>query len=310
VIVVASSNGRVGIAEAMRVLLLGGSALDAVEAGIKLVEDNLQDHTVGRGGLPNLLGEVELDASIMDGRTLAAGAVAALQGYAHPISVARQVMLETPHVMLAGEGAARFAAEIGDLRENLLTPESEQIWRNWLTQSLPPEAAPGRIAYQQQIRRWAAQATDPDKVSGTVNFIAKDCDGNIASGVSTSGWAWKYPGRVGDSPIIGAGNYCDNRYGAAACTGRGEMAIRAATARSVVLYMKLGMALDAAVGEAMRDLWSLVDAFSSEMNIIAIDSAGNPFAASSAESTYIYQTEAMGEFTEAARHVIARPPAA
>jgi beta-aspartyl-peptidase (threonine type) len=306
-IVVASSNGRVGIAEAMRVLLLGGTALDAVETGIKQVEDNLDDHTVGRGGLPNLLGEVELDASIMDGRTLAAGAVAALQGYPHPISVARQVMHETPHVMLAGEGAAKFAAETGYPRENLLTPEAEQLWRSWLTQKLPPEAAPGRIAYQQQIRQWAAQATDPDKVSGTVNFIAKDRDGNIASGVSTSGWAWKYPGRVGDSPIIGAGNYCDNRYGAAACTGRGEMAIRAATARSVVLYMKMSMTLEAAVAEAMQDLWSLVDAFYSEMSIIAIDAVGNPFAASSAPSTFIYQTEAMAGLAEEPRRVIARP---
>ncbi len=308
-IVVASSNGKIGIAEAMRVLLLGGTALDAVEAGVKLVEDNLQDHTVGRGGLPNLLGEVELDASIMDGRTLAAGAVAALQGYAHPIAVARQVMLETPHVLLAGEGAGRFAAELGYPRENLLTPESERLWHSWLAQTLPPEAAPGRIAYQQQIRRWAQQATDPDRVSGTVNFIAQDRDGNIASGVSTSGWAWKYPGRVGDSPIIGAGNYCDNRYGAAACTGRGEMAIRAGTARSVVLYLKMGMGLADAVGEAMRDLWSLVDAFYSEMSVIAIDAAGNPFGASSAESTFIYQTEAMSAFDEVPRHVIARPAA-
>lgn len=275
-IVVASRNGRVGIGEAMRVLQLGGTALDAVETGIKLVESNPEDHTVGLGGLPNLLGEVELDASIMDGRTLDAGAVAALKGYQHAISIARQVMQETPHVLLAGEGAGRFAAELRYPSQNLLTRESEQMWRAWLTEKLPESTPPGRIAYQQQIRQWAELATDPDHISGTVNFIAQDADGNIASGVSTSGWAWKYPGRVGDSPLIGAGNYCDNRYGAAACTGRGEMAIRAATAHSIILYMKVGMDLRSAVAEAMRDLWSLVDAYFSDMNVIAIDAAGTP----------------------------------
>src|SRR5436305_3097655 len=161
-IVVASRNGRVGIGEAIRVLQLGGTALDAVETGIKHVESNPEDHTVGLGGLPNLLGEVELDASIMDGRTLDAGAVAALKGYQHPISVARQVMQETPHVLLVGEGAGRFAAELRYPSQNLLTRESEQMWRAWLTEKLPENASPGRIAYQQQIRQWAELATDPD----------------------------------------------------------------------------------------------------------------------------------------------------
>src|SRR3712207_4459709 len=120
-IVVASANGRVGIGRAMEVLRAGGSALDAVEAGTRLVEDNPEDHTVGYAGLPNLLGEVELDASIMDGRTLATGAVAALQGYANPISVARRVMTDLPHVLLAGAGAARFAGECGFQPTDLLT---------------------------------------------------------------------------------------------------------------------------------------------------------------------------------------------
>lgn len=307
-IVVASSNGRVGIAAAMAVLRRGGSALDAVEAGTRLVEDNPEDHTVGTGGLPNLLGEVELDASIMDGRTLACGAVAALKGFANPISVARRVMTDLPHVLLVGEGAARFAAECGFPRADLLTEEARRVWQERLAGVLPPGAGPGEIAYYEQMRRWARLAADPERAGGTVNFIARDRDGNLASAVSTSGWAWKYPGRAGDSPIIGAGNYCDNRYGAAACTGRGEMAIRAGTARSVVLYLKQGMTLTEALTEAMRDLWPLEDPYYGAMNIIALDREGNPGAASNREgTTFIYMTEEMGTYVEAPRLVVPRP---
>ena len=128
-LVVGSANGRVGIGAAIDVLRGGGSALDAVEAGTRLVESNPDDTTVGLGGIPNLLGEVELDASIMDGSTLAAGAVAALKGFEHPISLARKVMTELPHVLLAGEGAARFADELGFERMELLTEKAHEIWR-------------------------------------------------------------------------------------------------------------------------------------------------------------------------------------
>jgi beta-aspartyl-peptidase (threonine type) len=306
-IVVASANGRVGIEAAMAVLRRGGSALDAVEAGIRPVEDNPADHSVGTGGLPNLLGEVELDASIMDGRTLGAGAVAGLTGYPNPISVARRVMTDLPHVLLVGEGAARFAAESGFQRADLLTEESRRIWRERLEGILPANASPGDLKYYEEMRRWARLATDPEKAGGTVNFLARDRDGNIASAVSTSGWAWKYPGRVGDSPIIGAGNYCDNRYGAAACTGRGEMAIRAATARSVVLYLKQGMSLEEALTEAMRDLWPLEDPYYGSMNIVALDTKGTPAAASNQEATYVYMTDDMETYTEQPRLLVPRP---
>jgi beta-aspartyl-peptidase (threonine type) len=306
-IVVASTNGRVGIAAAMEVLRRGGSALDAVETGVRLVEDNLEDHSVGTAGLPNLLGEVELDASIMEGRGLATGAVAGLKGYPNPISVARRVMTDLPHVLLVGDGAARFAAECGFARRELLTEETRRIWQERLAGVLPPTAGPGERAYYAKMRELVKLTSDPEHVAGTVNFIARDREGTIASAVSTSGWAWKYPGRVGDSPIIGAGNYCDNRYGAAACTGRGEMAIRAATARSVVLYLKMGMPLQAALAEAMRDLWALEDAYYSGMSIIALDAAGHPGAVSNRESTYIYMTDDMDTYVEAPRLVIARP---
>lgn len=128
-IVVASANGRVGIGASMEVLKAGGSAVDAVEAGIRLVEDNPEDHTVGYSGYPNLVGVVELDASIMDGRTLGAGAVGAVRGFRHPISIARKVMDTLPHVFLVGGGAERFAEEMGFEREELLTPETRAAWR-------------------------------------------------------------------------------------------------------------------------------------------------------------------------------------
>ena len=306
-IVVASSNGRVGIAAAMAVLRAGGSALDAVETGTRLVEDNPDDHTVGTGGLPNLLGEVELDASIMDGRTLDSGAVAALQGFPNPISVARRVMTDLPHALLVGEGAARFAAGCGFARAELLTDAARRIWQERMQGIVPPDAGPSEVAYYAAMREWARLAADPERVGGTVNFLGRDHAGNIASAVSTSGWAWKFPGRVGDSPIIGAGNYCDNRYGAACCTGRGEMAIRAATARSVVLYLKSGMSLEEALGEAMRDLWPLEDPYYGSMSILALDAQGNPAAAANREASYVYMTDEMDTFIEAPRTVIPRP---
>jgi L-asparaginase / beta-aspartyl-peptidase len=305
-IVVASSNGRVGIGEAVRVLRAGGSALDAVEAGVRLVEDNLDDDSVGTGGLPNLLCEVQLDASIMDGRTLMSGAVGALRGYPNPISVARRVMSDTPHALIAGTGAERFAEECGFARADLLTPAAKQRYEEWL-EGKTPVSGPQHRAYLERSRALAQMvrvAAEPERTHGTTNFLARDRDGNIASAVSTSGWAWAFPGRLGDSPVIGAGNYCDNRYGAAACTGRGEMAVRAGTARSVVLYMKMGMSAPDALAEAMRDLWAQQDDYYGNMNIVALDRDGNPAAASNRESTFVYQREEMEAYTEQPRLLV------
>ncbi len=307
VIVVASSNGRVGIGESMKILRAGGSALDAIEAGIRLVESNPEDTSVGYAGLPNLLGEVELDASIMDGKTLAAGAVGAVHNYEHVISLARKVMDELPHVMLVGPGAERFAAEMGMEQRDLLTEKARTEWQAYLEAEFPPEQV-GSIRYQTKVRKWVKRMANPEKNTGTVNFIARDAEGNIATGVSTSGWQWKYPGRLGDSPIIAAGNYADNRYGAAACTGRGEMAIRCATARSVVLYMKMGMRIEAALAEAMVDLQALDDPYAAGMNVVALDREGRPCAATNRPgATYIYQTGNMQEYTEQPRMLIPDP---
>lgn len=300
-IVIASANGKVGIQAAMRVLKTGGSALDAVEAGITPVESNPDDHTVGYSGLPNLLGEVELDASVMDGRTLRAGAVGAVRNVEHAISLARKVMEELPHVLLAGAGAERFAREMGFPEKNLLTPEAEKVWRE-IFEEQAPSVYGERMSYLESIRRFAKLAADPERPNETVNFIARDAQGNLAAGVSTSGWAWKYPGRLGDSPLIGAGNYADTRFGAAACTGRGEMAIRLCTAHSVVMYLKMGMSLRDAGTAATQDLAHLVDPYFGRVSIVALDAQGNHGAFSNApDTTYVYMTDAMEACVEAPR---------
>lgn len=284
-IIISSHNGAFALPEAMALLKSGASAVDAVVLGCTLVEANPDDHTVGYSGLPNLLGQVELDASVMEGRGLRAGSVGALQGYQQAAQVARQVMDSLPHVLLGGDGPRRLAEEMGLESINLLTPEAEEIWKSRLTDLDDRDAS-----YLGRIREMVNLAEDPEiaeqtgtgePAHGTVNFIAMDANGDIACGVSTSGWAWKYPGRMGDSPIIGAGNYADNRWGAAACTGRGEMAQRAVTAHSVVTFMRFGMTLEEALQQAMRDLDSLDDPFASEMNILAMDKHGTPGGASS-----------------------------
>jgi L-asparaginase / beta-aspartyl-peptidase len=291
-IVLASQNGDVGIHQAMAVLQAGGSVLDALEAGIRPVEDNLADHWVGTSGMPSILGEVELDASIMDGRDLTAGAVGCVKGYPNPISIARKVMEILPHVFLVGEGAERFAAEMGFQQADLMTAGTRAMWRRDLAalQVDADKIDPSRLV------DLVHQFSNPRRTRGTVNFIVRDEKGNLATGVSTSGYYGKYPGRLGDSPVIGAGNYADSRYGAAACTGMGEMAIRASTARSVVLYLRMGYSLEAAGVQAMRDLRDLGGRFISEMNIIAMDRDGNPAAFSSGrDKTCIYLTSEAAE---------------
>jgi beta-aspartyl-peptidase (threonine type) len=303
-IVIASANGRIGLPAAIDVLRNGGSALDAAIAGTRMVEANPEDHTVGYSGLPNMLGDVELDASVMEGRGLRAGSVGALKGYQDAVDLARKVMDTLPHVLIGGDGAAQLAQELGFEPKNLLTPDAKAIWEKRIADDADRDAS-----YLKRVRELvSASASDPDFAEigepphGTVNFIARDRNGDIACAVSTSGWAWKYPGRMGDSPIIGAGNYADNRWGAAACTGRGEMAQRCLTAHSVVTFMRFGMSLEEALTTAMSDLAHLDDPYKSEMNIVALDADGNPGAASTAkEKTYVVMTEEMEEPEERPR---------
>ncbi len=290
---VGSDNAAIGFPAAMERLRAGAPAVDAVEIAIRAVEANVEDHSVGVGGYPNILGEVELDAGIMDGRDLTSGAVAALKGYAHPISLARLVMARLPHVFLVGEGAARFAREMGFEREELLTEVARETWAKGLQPEFS-DADLAAICERDDLWRWVEMATDPERTRGTTNVIACDAQGHLCVGVSTSGWAWKYPGRVGDSPVAGAGFYADDRYGAAACTGTGEMAIRAATAHSVVMYMKMGVPLQEAGRRAMRDLNDLGGRYLAGMNFVAVDAGGQHAGFSSYEqATYAYMDTSM-----------------
>jgi isoaspartyl peptidase/L-asparaginase-like protein (Ntn-hydrolase superfamily) len=307
---IASERGEVGLAAGIALLRDGASAMDAVEAAIRVVESNEADHFVGVGGLPNLLGEVELDASIMDGVTRRAGAVGAVRGFPHPISIARAVCEQLPqHLLLVGAGAERFADEIGIERGETLTDEARQMWRDGLSpaglQRAEETQGPGEVIYRQQALDRLKAMAPPDGPWGTVNVIGLDSAGNLVAGVSTSGYPWKYPGRVGDSAVIGAGNYCDNSAGGAACTGRGELAIRGNTARSVLLSLAAGQDPAAACAEALAETMALPDEFRAPLQALCLTPDGRHGGASTrAGSTYGVMTASDRDFRIAARRQI------
>ena len=267
-----NNEGTLGVPTTARLLSDGAHGLDAIEAGIRLIEADPSVRTVGRGGWPNILGEVELDACLMDGSTLRTGAVGALKGFLHPVSVAREIMRRLPHELLVGEGAARFAREIGAETADNLIEDSRRAWQAWFDAELTPAQ---RAAWPDtDLAALCRHAIDPEVGRDTTVFLAQDSTGRICSGTSTSGWGWKYPGRLGDSPIIGAGSYADMRYGAAACTGAGEMTIRCGTARAIVLYMKKGASVADAVHEAVDDMRALEGGLIRRVTIHAIDAGG------------------------------------
>ncbi len=206
---------------AWEILSKGGKALDAVEAGVRVPEGDPKVRTVGYGGYPDRDGIVSLDACIMDEKGRC-GSVAFLQEIKHPISVARKVMEETHHVMIVGKGAQDFAVAQGFKRENLLTPEAEADWKAW-KEKQGPERPPINIENHD-----------------TIGLLAIDQEGNLSGACTTSGAAYKYHGRVGDSPIIGAGLYVDNAVGGATSTGWGEAVIRAVGCFLVVEFMRQG----------------------------------------------------------------------
>jgi len=235
---VASSNGLGATAKAMQMILSGSDTLDGVIAGVNLVEDDPTDNSVGYGGLPNEDGDVELDASVMHGPTGRGGAVASLRNIKNPSKVARLVMERTDHVLLVGRGALRFAKLHGFKQENLLTDESRHEWLKWKENLsaqddwLPPhdlETLDIGEGFKSAIRN-----------TGTINCCAVDQKGNISGCTTTSGLAYKIPGRVGDSPIIGAGLYVDNEVGAAGSTGRGEANLLSCSSVMIVEYMRQG----------------------------------------------------------------------
>lgn len=273
--ILVNGEGGVGVQTAIDAILSGRSALDAVEAGIRVVELDSSVRTVGFGGAPNILGEMECDASIMCGATFRTGAVGALKDYLHPISVARQVMERTPHVMVVGEGAKIFAAEIGECKANLLSDEARDDYNRWIQEHVP-DSDWQHIALSRLV--WSS--VNPETARGTTCFLARTNDQLWGGGVSTSGWAYKHPGRLGDSSIIGAGLYVDNRYGAVACTHTGEMTVRAGTARAVIAYLKKGASSEEACLEALDDLRALKGGHLGPVVVHVIDREGTPFVAS------------------------------
>jgi L-asparaginase / beta-aspartyl-peptidase len=278
-LILSNCEGKVGMKIARDIVTQEGSALDAVEQGIRLVEADVTVDSVGRGGSPNLLGEMECDAAIMDGKTRMAGSIGALKDYLHTISVARSVMEQLPHIMLVGDGAHRFAQEIGAEKANMLTAKARAKHKKWLKENVPSKVL--KNWDNVPLAKYAWLSGKDYAAGGTVVFLVQDAKGNICAGTSTSGWARSYPGRLGDTPIIGSGLYADNRYGACGCTHIGEMVIRAGTARSVVLLMKKGASVEDACFEAMEDLLSLQGGEIGPVVIHAIEPKGGIFVLSS-----------------------------
>lgn len=269
-VVISSGNGVRACAKAMEMLQAGADTLEAAIAGVNIVEEDPEDSSVGYGGLPNEDGVVELDACVMHGPTRRAGAVAALRGIKTPSKVARVAMERTDHIMLVGEGALHFARAYGFKEENLLTEKARLAWVAW-KESLrdaaghnnwgpgldaPPRAARSRLGRlfpeaDEATLAWALEvAAHPP--TGTINCLALNTKGEISGVTTTSGLAWKISGRVGDSPIIGAGLYVDQDVGAAGSTGRGEENIRIAGAHTIVENMRHGMPPREACLDALR----------------------------------------------------------
>jgi N4-(beta-N-acetylglucosaminyl)-L-asparaginase len=233
---VSSGNGIRATERAMEILKAGGDPLDAVIAGVNIVEDDPNDMSVGYGGLPNEDGVVELDASVMYGPTHSAGAVASLRNIKNPSQVARLVMERTDHVLLVGEGALKFARAHGFKEEDLLTEKSRAAWLLWKeTVSDRDNWFPPRTG------GLAGELREAMSTHGTINCIALDGAGRLAGVTTTSGMSWKIAGRVGDSPIIGAGLYVDNEIGAAGSTGRGEANLQTCASFRIVDAMGRGL---------------------------------------------------------------------
>jgi N4-(beta-N-acetylglucosaminyl)-L-asparaginase len=245
-----NETGRNAMREGWEILASGGTALDAVERGANVIEVDPEDTSVGYGGLPNADGVVQLDASIMDGRTYNAGAVASLEGIKNPTSIARLVMERTDHVLLVGPGALEFAKSFGYEEENLMTERSRAAWLRW-RERLSDKDDWGPPDHLRGLEGTELGGEDAF-LYGTTNVLAIDMNGDVAGVTTTSGLSWKIPGRVGDSPIIGAGLYVDNSVGAAGATGRGEDVIKSCASYYIVLRMRDGRSPQEACEDAIE----------------------------------------------------------
>lgn len=249
------NHGLAANEKAWSILTNNGPAIDAVEQGVMISEADPEVSSVGYGGLPDRDGNVTLDACIMDDQG-ECGAVAFLKNIKHPISVARLVKDRTPHIMLAGEGAQEFALSNGFRKENLLTEKAKKRWQEWMrSQNFHPI---------------------PDEDHDTIGMLALDKEGNLSGACTTSGLAWKYHGRVGDSPIIGAGLFVDNEVGAATATGKGEAVIKIAGTHLIVELMRNGRSPQEACEEAIDRIMKknkALDTF--QVGFLALDKYGN-----------------------------------
>src|SRR5713101_1396638 len=257
-VAVSSANGLRAVERAVERMRAGADPLDAAIAGVNLVEDDPNDMTVGYGGVPNEEGVVQLDACVMHGPTARAGAVAALEGVKNPTKVAKLIMETTDHVLLVGAGARRFADVNGFGHENLLTDKARKVWLYW-KQNLSPldkwlEPEPDKLDPEVRdfIRQYGSDLFRDPRTHGTIHLSAVDAKGNLGGCTSTSGLFFKMPGRVGDSPLIGAGCFTDNAVGSAGSTGRGEANILVAGAHTVVEGMRQGKHPREAALEALK----------------------------------------------------------
>ena len=255
-IVISTWNHGIAANEAaMEVIKNGGRSLDAVEAGVRVPESDSEMMSVGYGGLPDRDGHVTLDACIMD-ETGNCGSVSYLEHIKNPISVARKVMEDTPHVMLSGKGAYDFAIEKGFKKENLLTEKAEKRWKKWLKES----------KYETIVNI---------ENHDTIGLLAIDQKGDISGACTTSGLAWKVHGRVGDSPIIGAGMYVDNEVGGAVATGVGEMVMKTLGTFLIVELMRQGRNPQEACEEAVKRIVAKQEYKDMQVGYLAIDKDGN-----------------------------------
>src|SRR5216117_4398243 len=248
-VAIASANGLRAVQKAFDMLMQGADTLDSVIEGVKIQELDPNDDSVGYGGLPNAAGVVQLDASCMHGPTKRAGAVGALENIKTPSEVAKLILKYTSHIFLVGEGAKRFALSFGFKEEDLLTEHSREAWLRWRANLSPTDNY--------------LDVPDSDHLvvtkTGTINCDAVTPQGDLSSVTTTSGLSWKIPGRVGDSPIIGAGQYCDNEVGAAGSTGRGEANIKVCGAFLAVELMRQGMSPEQALIKVMERVIAMTE---------------------------------------------------
>ncbi|MBL8749527.1 MAG: N(4)-(beta-N-acetylglucosaminyl)-L-asparaginase [Planctomycetes bacterium] len=248
-VAIASENGVKAVELAVQRMNEGWRPVDAAVAGVELVENDPEDDSVGLGGLPNEEGVVELDACVMDGPSGLGGAVGALQSIKNPAQVALKVMRHTDHVLLVGEGALRFALAHGFVAENLLTEKSRQKWIEWREKRSSIDKWVSPEENGEHGKEWFKKYAHK---TGTIHLGAVAANGDVGSCTTTSGLAFKIPGRVGDSPLLGCGNYCDNDVGTGGSTGRGEACILSNGGAFVVHQMALGKSPTDACMEAVK----------------------------------------------------------